>query len=93
MLRSRIRGFFSAVALLLLVAPAPALAYTAVTIDGGTPIVVTESYDSGSGNYYVDNYVMWNPGAVPGDLGNPANDWKITINAYYDYDPQIIYAM
>jgi hypothetical protein len=88
---SRIRGCLSVALLSLLLAPGSALAYVAVTIDGGLPIVVPESTDGT--NYFVEDYDLWNPGANPGDPNDPNNEWHITLNVFLDPDPQIVYAM
>jgi hypothetical protein len=91
MLRVLLRGSRLAAVLVPLLVSTPALAYTTVTVDGGTPIVVSETYDTGSGNWYVEDWQMSNPGWD--DEDPETQDWQITLNAYYDYDPEIIYAM
>ena len=41
----------------------------------------------------LEDFTISNPGFNPSDPDDPANEWQITLNAYLDPDPQIIYAM
>jgi hypothetical protein len=74
-----LRRAFGAVALALLVAPAPALAghLVQVVVDGQT-IGVPETRDE-DGNFIVDNWTMSTP------------EWEITLSANLDPDPAIGY--
>jgi hypothetical protein len=74
-----------------LLAPTPALAaYVTVLVDGLSVGTIAGSYDP-DGNYLVDNLTLTNPGFNPLDPNDTNNDWKITLGAFMDPDPQIIY--
>ncbi len=97
MLRPRplLRRLHCIAALLLLLAPTPALAVTVatMTVDGGLPVAIAATGVDSEGATFWENITVSNPGFNSSDPNDPANEWQITLNAYMDPDPQIIYAM
>jgi hypothetical protein len=62
-----------------------------LSMNGGMPVAVPYSEDA-NGNWLVEDFTMTNPGFNQIDPDDPSNDWSVTINAFLDPDPQIVYA-